>query len=694
MPSLPSDYDDCFLGNGIDGVYVGYTGAMVPERLGGPEGCSWYKADRYYPRHLGPPPVPHRHYRKEVAIEPDPRDTWFELAPLARVWFDVLDESGHAMAITNTSQQLDVATATLTSDIAYAGCRARVSTWIHATRPLLFIRLDLDGPRRVRVSLGHGPWVVSDDEPEPFDAVELCPGPRPRFVADTTRGALTVDPTPVAWGTTDRELWVEVAASELMIVASLVDDPEIDPLVIEDLDSAPRISVRGALDRLRTEHIQVWSERRGRSNVVVPDGDIQRVYDRGLQLFRSIQSPKSGAIPVGIGRQTWSSHVFWDASFPARALVEANHVEAARAHCRFLERTSSAAREHARTTFGVDGLAWDWELTHSGERAYGRDWVHLAHQVHNTAACSNLLFDTWRATRDDSDLAVARPLLEGIARFFEAAVVERREATWGTRPLVGVHESAIRVRDDLFNLAGAMRVFINAVAAECGSTADRARWRAIARGLRPTLHSLFDGRTFRAHASAASPTLSCLAPMWPMEVVATHDPRAVATADAFMSDPSFRAPGGWPRRVWEAAVLARVLIAGGRADAGLAVLRDCLAGANQYGGLAERLDDEGRWNLQYFSTGHAAYVSAIHAMLVTRRRGALEFFPSVPSAWRALRFERIRIGGFLLSGELADGVIASAEIQNDAGVAREVHLRVGGGVVLREIGPGESIRIR
>ena len=31
---LPNNYYHCFLGNGIDAVLVGYTGSMVPDKVG------------------------------------------------------------------------------------------------------------------------------------------------------------------------------------------------------------------------------------------------------------------------------------------------------------------------------------------------------------------------------------------------------------------------------------------------------------------------------------------------------------------------------------------------------------------------------------------------------------------------------------------------------------------------------------
>jgi hypothetical protein len=46
--NLTENYYHCFLGNGLDAVLVGYSGAMVPEKVG-VDRCVWYKSDRYYP---------------------------------------------------------------------------------------------------------------------------------------------------------------------------------------------------------------------------------------------------------------------------------------------------------------------------------------------------------------------------------------------------------------------------------------------------------------------------------------------------------------------------------------------------------------------------------------------------------------------------------------------------------------------
>jgi len=399
MRQFARDYDHCFLGNGTDGVLVGYTGAMVPERVNAPERCVWYKSDRYHPPERPARPVPHRHYRKEVTRVPRPDDAWFELAPLGRSWYELLDEDSRACEVVSSTQELDPLIAVLRSAVRYPSAAARVTTFLHAHLPLLVVRCRFDREVHLRACLSPGPWAPSEDEPDPFTELALEPGEvaRARYRLGSLAGeqALWLDAPSEQPHLTGRTLGVERRCRQATLLHAIVDQRDQVTLA-----QVIRHAQAVGFDGLLSEHCATWRAYRARSSVTLPDHDLQRLYDMGLSLFRAIQSPELGGIPVGLLRQTWSSHLFWDSYFPTRALLEANQVEAARAQCGFLIRTADAAREHARRTFGVDGLAWDWELTHDGRRAYGQDWAHLSEQVHNTAAYSNLLFDAWQFTRD------------------------------------------------------------------------------------------------------------------------------------------------------------------------------------------------------------------------------------------------------------------------------------------------------
>src|SRR5512133_3527936 len=85
------DYYHCFMGNGLDAVLIGYTGAMVAERAqGNLDRCCWYKANRYYPEDRAVV-IPERLPREGQPLRAEGAP-WHELAPLARTWYEVRHE--------------------------------------------------------------------------------------------------------------------------------------------------------------------------------------------------------------------------------------------------------------------------------------------------------------------------------------------------------------------------------------------------------------------------------------------------------------------------------------------------------------------------------------------------------------------------------------------------------------------------
>ena len=76
----------------------------------------------------------------------------------------------------------------------------------------------------------------------------------------------------------------------------------------------------------------------------IPDERFQRCYDYSLYQFKASQNRLSGGLPVNNLRLTWSSHVFWDAYFMHRALLEAGRLDEALEGVRFFMRTKEQAR--------------------------------------------------------------------------------------------------------------------------------------------------------------------------------------------------------------------------------------------------------------------------------------------------------------------------------------------------------------
>lgn len=650
IENLPDRYYPCFLGNGLDAVLIGPDGAMTSQPINGPDRCYWYKSDCYYGDERPALPVPHRWYRKEVVKVPRAVGSWYELAPLGRAWYEVRLDNRTVEPVAGR-QLFEPATATLTTTLDFGNFAGEITTFLHASLPLLATRYRFSRAVTVRVLTGAGPWAPTAEEPDPFTRLSVEPG----SVATTTyrigpragQQALWLGRPPERSGAEGPTPWLERRGQEISSFFSIVDDH--DPV---DLAAVRAAAETRGFDGLLAEHQQIWRERAARSAVVLPDPDLQRFYDFGTYYFKAIQNPISGGIPVGNLRQTWSSHVFWDSFFVARALIEANHPADARAHCGFFERTVDHARAHAEADFQAPGLKWDWELTHTGVPAYGEDWVHCKEQVHNNAAYSNIFWDYWRFTRDRSALAELYPLLQGIASFFLAAIVVEAGDGFTLRPLVGVRESAVKVPYDTLTVAGTIKLLRNAAGAarELGVDASfAAECERVARGLVPRVEELYNGQFFPTHAETEELSLGSLAPADPMEVLAPDDPRIVATARAYRERPSdLFTQSGVVHSPWVAGVLASTFAGFGDGASAWDLLLKSKPALNVHGGCAEFVADDDRWNIQYFSTAHGALCSAIHHLLLQSRNGEIAIGPALPPDWAGCHFQRLRADGLLV----------------------------------------------
>jgi hypothetical protein len=690
---MPPDYYHCFLGNGLDAVLIGPSGSMSPETIKLERGA-WYKSDRYYPEDRLRGVVPSR----QPADEPfrtTPEAGWCESAPLGRTWYTVSDDHGE-LTLERSEQRFVPQEGTLYSDVTFGrderAVRGRVVTWLHPTLSLLVTRYKFDAPLALDAFMGPGVWLEEGVFTDPFYEVR----PMPDEVATwydlgQTRGLLALrlqgggPATAHVEGQTHR---LRARGTAFTHYFAIFDDRQGPELTTAWLDEA----IGRGYDALHAEHLAYWRDYFAASRIEIPDAQFQQFYDAAMYHMKAMQNPVSGGLPVNNLRLTWSSHVFWDAYFLQHALLRANHRAAALESCRFLQRTAPQAARHAREEFGCDGLKWDWEITHEGRKAYGV-WLHQKYQIHNTASHANQIWGYYDSTRDAEFLREFYPILEGMARFFMDCVVQERPGGgYEVGYQVGVHESADKVRNDGINVAGTIAILqhcANAARLLGSETPFSRRCAAVAADLRTTLDSLYNGRYFRASEDSDTLNMSSIAPIYPMAVVAASDPRAVATAGAFLERYRGRAVGhggsesGFP---WAAGVLGTVLARQGDGATAWQVIQTARAALCAFGGMAEIVTD-GAWNMQYFGTAEGAICTALHQLLLQSAGDTVQLFPARPPEWDEVAFENLLTAGLTVSARYRQGAV-QATVSN-AGGARTIRLVYGDDAREISLAPGE-----
>lgn len=694
--NLPANYYHCFLGNGLDAVLIGYTGSMVSDKVG-VDRCAWYKSDRYYPEDklvmvAGRWPI-------GQPLEHAEGSGWYEIAPLGRTWYQVFlpGQGGDPLPVSGSRQRFVPQHGTLYSDVSYGPLHVQVTTFLHAQRSLLIERYQFDREVEFRAWMGAGVWVEEGWDTNPFRSIAEMPRKAEmHYDLGETRGEIAMMLEPVADGfeQSGMDYCLRARGREFVKYFSITDDRQQQ--TSRELLAA---AVKAGYDSLWEEHLAFWRSYFSRSTISIPNARFQSFYDSSLYHFKAMQNRESGGLPVNNLRRTWSSHVFWDSYFIQRALLEANHVPEALNAIRFFQRTEASARKHARDEFGCDGLKWDWEVTHDGRKAYGA-LLHMKDQVHNNASYANEIWQYYEYTRDLAILREFYPILEGIAQFFLCNVVEKTEQRYATRPVVGVHESPIRVRNDGITLAGTIVLLQHTVQAArlLGITSDLVEASAqAAAGLREPLQALFNGHYFTASADSMALNMSSLGPIYPMQVYSFTDPQALSTVRAYRQHYHGRMVGhggdqnGFP---WSAGVLATVCARQLLGDQAWEIIEGTTPAICNFGGMTEVME-AGEWNMQYFGTAQGAVCTALHNLLLQSDTDKIRVFPALPSSWSEAAFERLLANGCEVSASVRRGSgVIDGHLVNVTAEPLSLWLRVGQQDEVVEIASGETYHFK
>lgn len=657
---LPENYYHCFLGNGLDAVLVGYSGSMVPDKVG-VDRCAWYKSDRYYPEDklvkvAGRFPM-------DMELEHAEGSGWFEIAPLGHTWYEVMYDH-QPLEIQSSEQHFDPQNGLLLSKLNFGPLQAKVTTFLHAHESLLVERYEFNAKVEFSAWFAPGVWVQEGWDTDPFYHVSIAANsPSGVYDLGETRGMYFLHVEPIAENTLrdNNRLGFATHGRTITKYFSIIDDRQgdLDPVLFPEM-----ISV--GYETLLAQHQQFWQAYFSHSSVSLPDRQFQHFYNASLYHFKAAQSRTSGGLPVNNLRRTWSSHIFWDSYFIQRALLEANHIHESREACGFFQRTTDQARRHAQEEFGCAGLKWDWEITHDGRKAYGT-LLHMKFQVHNNASYSNELWQHYLFTRDLSYLADVYSILEGLATFFMEGIIEQTDRGWEIGPLVGVHESPIKIKNEGISLAGTIVIlehYADAALLLNRETAFSQHCREVAAGLRQTLNLLFNGRYFASAEGASNLNMSSIAGIYPMKVVPFNDPRALLTAQAMLDYNLSRShrDGKYYNFPWSWGVLGTILAYQGKSEEAWNVIQKTRSSICEFGGMAEVMEDD-RWNMQYFCTAQAAVVTALHSLLLQCSDATLSLFPSLPRDWQSCSFDRLLACGMEVSASYTRGRI-SGQINN------------------------------
>lgn len=706
------EYGHCVLGNGIDLLYVDWSGAMTfKDQINGIFGY-WYKTDRKQaPRH-------------------DP-------LPLLRVKYCLVSEAG-PIEIASSRQSFNPETATLVSQIKGGPFEFTVTTFLTQEHLLVLnfrfkkfpekgaIYFALDDNRvtytrklvdrlsePVRYSVNNGrilaefenrtmcPFkgvgvmeVVGDGKIEAFDRV-----PRPYFGSSHDKN----DPI-----THEALVFPYLTSGVLIRTGNLkpgdqitcytclvdnIDDPDYLAKATKIMDSAKSATYK----TVKQEHEDFWRAYMKKTEISVTP-DINYQYKLSQYLLKAVQYPNGAMIPSSVYPNNHGCLVYWDALFDQMGFLRSNHLNEARKIAEFWLLGLDRAGENARK-LGARGAYYGWAVGYDGidPAASGANQVHYNGDI----ALSCWLF--YEYALDTDYLRKIFPVMKETIDFLISAYVETCPDGIRVKPCETLDESSQERVGDTWTTALIIIGIenIKKAAGLINEPVDTQAYCRVQKGLMASLKKNCDAGVLYSHAGRGDLNAGSVLSMLFLGKYTPENTNWKKTYHAYLSSVIEDAGIGWGHSsrmrcsIFPWAELMTAVFLAQRNDARAAQhIKRAMGATNSFGGFAEYIWAHGLISRQWYVSAHGTFLWAISEMLVSARENDIILFPGIAPEWKNLSFEGLALpGNIRISAVMKQGRISMVSLTNESGQDAVRTIRYGNRKKTVRIPAGQTIRI-
>ncbi|MDD5677744.1 MAG: hypothetical protein PHW60_07085 [Kiritimatiellae bacterium] len=493
----------------------------------------------------------------------------------------------------------------------------------------------------------------------------------------------------------DRLVTAALTTGTVVTCYTAVLDSEDTPDPKKDLTALIARTQADGYAPTRAAHVQSWQAYNDRARVRLPASDLQYIYDTSLYVLNSVFNRATGFMPMGILPYQWQNCMFWDSWFCSMAWLGSNRRDDARRISEFWIGKLDEARDVARQ-LGVGGARFSWT---SNRRFFTRDAAR-AIQFHNNGDAFIQMAQVWQAGGDAEFLEQAYPVMEDALRFLIEKLVRTDGQTAALAACAGPDESVVDKKStDTWTCAGIIKSidYYLQAAEKIGRKPyrpDLPRLRAL---LWDALNRNVDehGVMQSFHGGRVPHWGSLIFSLFPDHPARANTMAAISKYDKELDGYNSMGLNRYLARnfTWAENWAIRILAESGDAQA-WERLRKNAKFTNCYGGIPERIFCHGELYRDWFFTAHAAYLWAVHGLLLQRVGEHLRVLMTLPPDWKTVSFENLTTeDGLRVSAGLKDGRLERLEITNDHTETRIVQLSAPGGFKRRlTLEPGQMVK--
>ena len=452
-------------------------------------------------------------------------------------------------------------------------------------------------------------------------------------------------------------------------------------------EKATAEAIKRGIDKDLASHRTYWDRFNGMSSISLPDSVLQRQYESEMYKLGSLARKDSYPISLqGVWTADNGSLPPWKGDYHHDLNTQlsywpvyaGNHLEEGEGYLNTLWNQRDVYKDYTRRYFGHDGLNVPGVCTLTGEPMGG--WIQYSMSQTAGAWLAQHFYLHWLYSADRKFLKKrAYPFASDVAKFIENQLVERPDGK-----LSFEFSSSPEYNDNSreawfsnmtnYDLALSRWLFSACpeMAHDLGKDKEAAHWESIGERL-PQL------------AVDDSGSLA-IAPGVPIEYSHRHMSHVMSIHPLGLLDPSRGdsdvinaslekleklGPDYWVgySYAWFGALQATALH-GDKARDALRTFAECFCLPNTFhvNGDQSR-SGKSKFTYRPFTLeGNMAFAEAIQRMLLQSHTGVVRLFPAIPSDWRDVSFDSLRVrGGFLISAAMSDGRLSSAKAYSKSG---------------------------
>jgi alpha-L-fucosidase 2 len=436
-----------------------------------------------------------------------------------------------------------------------------------------------------------------------------------------------------------------------------------------------------------TKHVEWWYNFWAKSDIQVPDAQLQRHWYLAQYFLGSTSRPGSPAISL---QSIWTAdngklapwkgdfHHDLNTQMSYWSAYTANHMEEAMVFPDFLDARKETFKAYTQKYFGKEGL--NVPGTHSLEGQPLGGWIQYAFSPTVSAWLSQHYYWQWRYSNDAAFLRTrAYPWVKDAAIFLEQLTKVnskgQRQLPLSSSPEINDNSTKAWFEENTNYDLSLMRFTWETaakMATELGRESEANRWQALAASLPPL--SLAPGMELivapNVPLTVSHRHFSHLMAIYPLGLVKWEGgdsnrqimQRSIQVLDSLGT----KSWNGYSFG-WQAALKARARNGAGAAKA-LQIFAEAFCGANGFhlnGDATKKYSNGG--GRPFTLEGNFGFAAGLQEMLMQSHTDTVVIMPAVPESWLNVSFNNLRAqGGFLVKATRENGKVRQIVVTADS----------------------------